>query len=544
MAILKHLSVHNSNYHDFISYVLFQHDSHARPIYNEHHLKVLRENVLIDGINTTPWTYNIDCQISNRHWKKNMEKWDIKQHHFILSFDPKDAECGLTLEKAQALGMAFAQKHFSGHQCVVATHDDGNNRSHAIHCHISFNSLRIKDIPQPEYSELERDGKAGYKFHNTKQCLEYLKADVERMCREHGLHQVELNKRAKQNVPDKEYWAGQRGQERLDQKNEAIRSIGGKPAETKFQTELSRIRKAIDDTKSKCSTVDEFMTILKRDHNITVTESRGRWSYLPENRQRPITWRRLGDDYSKESIEAFILQQIREQQSQTAPEKMEKKEQKPVPTPHRPVLETVTIGRIIDLNDPKIKASYGLTQWAKIQNLKAMSQTVNFLAENHLLNMDKLSDTITDTRQQFKDDTQQLLSVERRLKDVNLLLKNLGVYHKFRPLYQEYLKTRKSPKFKEQHIRAILLYEGARKFLREYQADHKIKSFPAMQTLRSEKTKLTAEQQQLYDRRKELKQSMKSMEDGYRLLDRLEPEQPDSALHQAAMRWHSLIDYH
>ena len=350
----------------------------------------------------------------------------------------------------------------------------------------------------------------------------YLKSEVEKMCREHGLHQVELNKRAKKNIPDKEYWAEKRGQERLNQKNEAIRSVGGKPAETKFQTELSRIRKAIDDTKAKCSTVEEFMTTLKQEYGITVTESRGRWSYLPENRQRPITWRRLGDDYSKDAIEEYILRRIREQQEQAVPEKKAKKEQEPVQTPYRTVLETVTVGRIINLNDPKIKASYGLTQWAKIQNLKAMSQTVNFLTENHLLNMDKLSDTITDTRQQFKDETQQLLSVERRLKDVNLILKNLGVYHKFRPLYQEYLKTRKSPKFKEQHIREILLYEGARKFLREYQADHKIKSFPAMQTLRTEKAELTAEQQQLYDRRRQMRQSVKAMEEGYRLLEQAE----------------------
>ncbi|MBQ8935980.1 MAG: hypothetical protein IJ049_06280, partial [Oscillospiraceae bacterium] len=232
----------------------------------------------------------------------------------------------------------------------------------------------------------------------------------------------------------------------------------------------------------------------------------------------------LGNDYSKEAIEEYILRRIREQQEQAAPEKMEKKEHISAPTLQRPVIETVTIGSIIDLLDPKIKASYGLTQWAKIQNLKSMSQTLNFLTENHLLNMDKLSETITDTRQTFKDETQELLQVEARLKDVKLILKNLGVYHKFRPLYQEYLQKRKSPKFREQHIREILLYEGARKFLREYQNDHKIKSFPAMQTLRGEKAELTAEQQQLYDRRRELRQSIKAMEDCYKLLDNLEPE--------------------
>lgn len=46
-----------------------------------------------------------------------------------------------------------------------------------------------------------------------------------------------------------------------------------------------------------------------------------------------------------------------------------------------------------------------------------------------------------------------------------------------------------------------------------------------MPTLRSEKTQLTAQQQRLYKRRKELKQSIKVMEDGYRLLDQLDAEQ-------------------
>ena len=82
------------------------------------------------------------------------------------------------------------------------------------------------------------------------------------------------------------------------------------------------------------------------------------------------------DSHARPIFEEYILRHIREQQEQAAPEKNAKKEQKPAPTPHRPVVEAVTIGRIIDLNDPKIKASYGLTQWAKIQNLKTMSYYV------------------------------------------------------------------------------------------------------------------------------------------------------------------------
>ena len=45
-----------------------------------------------------------------------------------------------------------------------------------------------------------------------------------------------------------------------------------------------------------------------------------------------------------------------------------------------------------------------------------------------------------------------------------------------------------------------------------------------MQTLRSEKAELIAEQQRLYERRRQMKQSIKVMEDGYRLLNQIEPE--------------------
>ena len=528
MAILKHIAVHNADYHAFITYVLFQHDSHARPIYDHNHVKKLRENYLIDAINTTPWTYNLDCQRSNRRWKKNREEREVKQHHFILSFDPKDVECGLTMEKAQALGMEFARKHFGGHQCVVATHDDGNNHSGNIHTHISFNSLRTIDTDPPEYSNLARDYKAGFKFQASDKCIRYLKSEVEKLCRENGLHQVELNKPSKQRITDREYYAEKRGQERLDQKNETIRMVGGKPAEEKFETELARIREAIDETKQKCNSIEDFKAILKSKHNIVVTESRGRWSYLPEYRKRPITSRRLGDDYSKESIEAFINQRLLELQQQeaakqapqAAPEK--KTEKKPEQKPYRPVIETVITGRIIDLNDPKIQASYSLTQWAKIQNLKAMSMSFNYLTENHLLNLDDLQATIEDHKQDFNHDTQRLLRVEKNLKECNGLLKHLGLYHKYRPLYEQYLKTRKSPKFREKNIQGLLLYDGAVKYLHEYQKEHHVNCVPNYKSLKEAKVRLTAQQQELYERRRALKSTIKTMEDGYKLLTQQE----------------------
>ena len=66
MAILKHYSVHNSNYHDAVLYLTYQHDNHARPVYDEHGLMIERENLLIDGI---------------RRYGKNRSASEIKSHH-------------------------------------------------------------------------------------------------------------------------------------------------------------------------------------------------------------------------------------------------------------------------------------------------------------------------------------------------------------------------------------------------------------------------------------------------------------------------------
>ena len=210
-----------------------------------------------------------------------------------------------------------------------------------------------------------------------------------------------------------------------------------------------------------------------------------------------------------------------ESQSQAAPEKKAEKKTAPEPKPSRPVIESIVTGRIIDLNDPKIQASYSLTQWAKIQNLKAMSMSFNYLTENHLLNLDDLQATIEDHKQDFNHDTQRLLRIEKNLRECNGLLKHLGLYHKYRPLYEQYLKTRKSPKFREKNIREILLYEGAVKYLREYQQAHHVNCVPNYQSLKEAKVRLTAQQQDLYDRRR-LKDTIKTMEDGYKLLTQQE----------------------
>ena len=541
MAILKHISVHNSNYSAAVLYFMYQHDNHARSIYDEAGLMIERENLLIDGINTTPYEYSYDCKDISRRYGKNRTKDEVKSHHWIISFDPKDVtERGLTVEKAHQLGMEFAAKHFGGFPCIVATHKDGNNGSGNIHVHISHCSVRCKDVPQPPYSDLERDRKAGYKFHLTKQCLHYLKEQTMLMCLQNGLHQVELNKHGQKNITDREYWAGKRGQERQEKAAE------NKP--TKFQTELEKMRKAIESASAQSTSVEQFKTVMQQERHVTVKESRGRWSYLPEGRERAITWRKLGEAYKKEAIEAAIAANLqremqREEQQKTAPvpvstvkevrpEEPESRLEVPKQPQHiltpqvhhipQPNEDFFLYGRIIDLNSPQVQESYSLLQWSKIQNLKENARRFAFLSENGLLNVDRLGDELTQTRKALYQKQSQQVAVENRLKEVNNLLRAIMQYHKTKDVYTEYdsiKNPRKRQKFYNQNETELRLNQAAIYQIAKYRKEHKVDQVPSIPALKKEKAALLSEQERLNNQRKALKESVKGMSEAYRAIE-------------------------
>ena len=67
-----------------------------------------------------------------------------------------------------------------------------------------------------------------------------------------------------------------------------------------------------------------------------------------------------------------------------------------------------------------------------------------------------------------------------------------------------------------------MLYDGAVKYLHEYQREHHVNSVPNYQSLKEARVRLTAQQQDLYERRRRLKDTIKTMENGYKLLTQQE----------------------
>lgn len=310
MAVLKHIKSKNANYSDAIDYLLFQHDeNNGKKILDDSGRPILREEYYIDGLLCTPESFDKECEITNKKFHKNQNASDIKSHHYIISYDPTDVtECGLTGEKAQALSLALAKKIFPGYQALIVTHTDGHNKSGNIHTHIVINSVRKCTAERAPYMSQPHDHEAGYKHRATDKFTKYFKKEIMDMCQEHGLHQVDLLIPAKIKITDKEYRLQQSGQKKLDKINQEIIDSGLKPTSGKFQTQKQYLRDAIDECAPVCKNFEEFQSVLFEKYQISVTDHRGRYSYLHPERNKRITERALGTRYGKEHLEQVFLQ--------------------------------------------------------------------------------------------------------------------------------------------------------------------------------------------------------------------------------------------
>lgn len=163
-----------------MDYLLFQHDPKTGVLlHNDLGQRFFREDFYKDGLNCNPDTFDIECRETNEKYKKNRRREEVKNHHYIISFDPEDVtECGLTGERAQELCMDFVRKNFPGYQAIVVTHTDGDNHSGNIHTHIVINSVRKYAVERQDYMDKPNEEKAGYKHRSTNRFLTHLKKEV------------------------------------------------------------------------------------------------------------------------------------------------------------------------------------------------------------------------------------------------------------------------------------------------------------------------------------------------------------------------------
>ena len=502
MAVIKHIASKNADYGEAERYLIFQHNEYTqKPILDDEGHMILRDEYYLDGLNCDPFTFASECQELNSYYHKNKNFNEIKSHHYIISFDPKDRdECGLTGERAQQLGLTFAKKNFPGHQALVCTHTDGHNESGNIHVHIVINSLRKYDVPQEPYMEFDCESKAGYKHHLSTAYLAHLKQDVMDMCQKEGLHQVDLLSPAERKITEKEYWAQRRGQEKLDKLNQKMLEDGITPKETRYQTEKQFLRDAIDDAASTAKSPEEFAKILDKKYHIIFKISRNRYSYLHPDRKKYITGRNLGTRYEED----FLLQAFKENAKSLSDRKMEIEEPQ-VPTTTKD-LQTILSPDTSDIPVPfifiksdlrlvidlqtciKAQQSEAYAQKVKLSNLKQMAQTVAYIQEHGYNSLEDFHTALDQASDQTSAARKSLKDTEQQLKDVNEQIHFTGQYLAYKDLYAQYRKSHNRNKFYEEHKAELSLYETALRVLKEKSNGQKL---PSMKSLYQEKDRLT-----------------------------------------------------
>ena len=525
MATFKHISSKNADYGAAEQYLTFEHDEFTmKPTLDENGRLVPREDYRLATLNCGDEDFAVACMRSNLRYGKNQKREDVKSHHYIISFDPRDGtDNGLTVDKAQSLGEEFCKEHFPGHQAIVCTHPDGHNHSGNIHVHIVINSLRIEAVPLLPYMDRPADTKCGMKHRCTDAAMEYFKSEVMEMCHRENLYQIDLLHGSKNRVTEREYWAQKKGQLALDKENAAREAAGQPTKPTKFETDKAKLRRTIRQALSQAASFDEFSSLLLRE-GVTVKESRGRLSYLTPDRTKPITARKLGDDFDRAAVFAVL-----EQNAARAAEAPARS-----PDPPRTIKDRLQVARaeiaapkqdgvqrLVDIEQKMAEGKgRGYERWAKIHNLKQAAKTLSVYQQYGFTSPEQLEAAVDTAYQKMRQTSGELKALETKLQGKKKLQRQVLAYAQTKAA-RDGLRAQKSEKaraaYRQAHESDFIIADAAARYFKA----HGITKLPARKALQAEIEQLISEKDGLYNTYHEQKQRFKELQTVKRNIDQI-----------------------
>ena len=538
MAILKHISSKNADYGDAEKYLTFEHDEFTmKPTLDADGRLIPRVDYRISSLNCGGEDFAVACMRSNLRYGKNQKREDVKSHHYIISFDPRDGpDNGLTVDRAQELGEKFCAEHFPGHQALVCTHPDGHNHSGNIHVHIVINSLRIYEVPLLPYMDRPADTREGCKHRCTNAAMEYFKSEVMEMCHREGLYQIDLLNGSKNRVTDREYWAQKKGQAALDKQNAPMIAGGITPRQTKFETNKEKLRQTIRAALSAATSFEDFSSLLLRE-GVTVKESRGRLSYLTPDRTKPITARKLGDDFDRTAVLAVLEQNAQRAMTQAVVKHdTPARSERGVTNRYTPENPQSGVQRMVDIAAKRAEGKgRGYEKWATMHNLKQMAATVAIYQQYGFSSPEELDKAYAAAHADMQESLAGLKALEAVIAGKKELQRNLLSYVSTKPA-RDGLKAQKSDKarraYREQHESDFIIAEAATRYFKE----HGIKKLPSRKALQEEIQTLTVRKNAGYNDYREKRQRAQELQTVKRNIDQIlrrdEPQRRKEQSHE------------
>lgn len=338
-----------------------------------------------------------------------------------------------TPEQAHEIGRQLADAVTKGqYEYVLTTHIDKGH----IHNHIIFCAANFVDH---------------HKYNSNKRTYYGIRNMSDKLCREHGLSVV---------VPCK------------GNKGKSYAEYQAKKTGTSWKGKLKTTVDAL------IPQVADFEELLRRLESAGYEIKRGKYiSCRAPGQERFTRLKTLGADYTEEAI-------------------IERISGKRIRAAKAPRTEKKGVSLLIDIeNSIKAQESHGYEQWAKIHNLKQAAKTLNFLTEHQIEQYADLVSRIEKVTAASEQTADALKSMEKRLADMALLIKNITTYQKTKPAYDAYRKAKSKEKYRVAHESSIILYEAAAKALKTVGISGKL---PNVAVLQTEYAKLQEQKEALY----------------------------------------------
>jgi hypothetical protein len=335
-------------------------------------------------------------------------------------------------QKAHEIGRQLADAVTKGqHEYVLTTHIDKGH----VHNHIIFCAVNFVDH---------------HKYNSNKRSYYGIRNMSDKLCRENGLSVV---------VPGK----GSKG-----------KSYAEYQAEKTGTSWKGKLKTAVD---ALIPQVSSFEELLQRLQAAGYEIKPGKYiSCRAPGQERFTRLKTLGADYTEEAIR----ERISGKRARAA---------------KAPRADRGGVSLLIDIeNSIKAAQSRGYEQWAKIHNLKQAAKTMNFLTENKIEQYADLTAKIAEIQTESEQTADTLKSVEKRLADMAVLIKNVSTYQKTTPVYDAYRKAKNKEKYRAGQEQAVILHEAAARALKAAG----VSKLPNLATLQTEYEALQAQKETLY----------------------------------------------
>ena len=369
---------------------------------------------------------------------------DVIGYHLRQSFLPGE----ITPEEANQIGYKLAMKLTKGnHAFVVCTHID----KHHVHNHIIINSVDL---------DCRR------KFRNFWNSAWAIRRINDKLCLEHGLSVVGDPQASKSNYAT---WLGD------DQK-------------LSYQEQLRRIIDTVLEEKPK--DFSDFLEKLKA-YGVTVNTEKKNLRLRAAGQTKFTRCDTLRGDYTERAIRERI-----EGVRVVSPRRKT----------NRPTVPKVSL--LIDI-DAAIRAGKGpgYERWAKVFNLKQLSQAVLYLKEHGDMSYADLKERTSEAVARFNDLSAEIKDLESQMSDNAELQKHLVNYAKTREVYAAYRKAGYSKKFRAEHEADILIHQAAKQYFDSLGG----KKLPSVKALREEYKELLARKRRAYAAYKKAREEMKEL---------------------------------